>query len=213
MNITLPKDFSYKGKMCFIENEVLKIQKNADFERVMYALTYALKNSNQCFYCSKRLECENATLDHLYPQYTGGITIPNNLEISCPECNVQKGCMTENQYKKWLLLEEKEQKIYLDKIKKLQEKNFNVYGFNLPNRWTIEIDVSKINSRYKSAKRFKGEKYYKVERFYRKHKRFPRPIIVDRNYYLLNGAAVYCFALYNKKKKVPTIILENVEII
>lgn len=41
----------------------------------------------KCFYCGEKVTSENATLDHLNPQYKGGKNKKENLKTACLVCN------------------------------------------------------------------------------------------------------------------------------
>ena len=47
--------------------------------------------SQQCHYCKKHLNWEDATLDHVVPLSKGGKTVENNLVLACAPCNFAKG--------------------------------------------------------------------------------------------------------------------------
>ncbi len=47
-----------------------------------------------CFYCGEKVTKENATLDHLTPQYKGGKNTKENLKTACLVCNSIKSGKT-----------------------------------------------------------------------------------------------------------------------
>ncbi|MGH7239144.1 MAG: HNH endonuclease [Candidatus Saccharimonadales bacterium] len=47
-----------------------------------------------CFYCGDKVTSENATLDHLIPQFKGGKNTKQNLKTSCLMCNSIKSGKT-----------------------------------------------------------------------------------------------------------------------
>jgi len=58
-----------------------------------------------------------------------------------------------------------------------------------------------------------SKKYSKIETFYNAYQHLPYPIVVDRNNYLIDGFLVLMFAKNNNITRVPTIVLENVEVV
>ena len=109
MIMDLPKEFSIgdarRKNNAFIENRILKIQKEASYRFVIYQLTYKIYGGKHvCKYCNKTFKDKKMTMDHMYPQDMGGPTITNNLLPSCQECNNKKSDMTKEQYEKYLVL-------------------------------------------------------------------------------------------------------------
>lgn len=47
--------------------------------------------SPHCHYCKRKLEWEETTLDHVYPQSKGGPTNRSNTVLACKTCNNRKG--------------------------------------------------------------------------------------------------------------------------
>jgi 5-methylcytosine-specific restriction endonuclease McrA len=52
-----------------------------------------------CRYCGRLLGRGDATVDHKWPRSRGGDNARENLTIACPECNVDKGSMTFEEFK------------------------------------------------------------------------------------------------------------------
>lgn len=50
-----------------------------------------LRERGRCFYCGKRLNMKNATLDHYLPKTAGGPDSVYDLVLCCRSCNRQKG--------------------------------------------------------------------------------------------------------------------------
>lgn len=44
----------------------------------------------QCAYCSKQLNSDTATIDHVIPKHKGGQNVRNNMICSCSSCNRSK---------------------------------------------------------------------------------------------------------------------------
>lgn len=51
-----------------------------------------------CLYCETELKGEDLTLDHIVPKKHGGTNHVSNLELSCYDCNYDKGHMLLTQY-------------------------------------------------------------------------------------------------------------------
>ena len=84
-------------------------------------------------------------------------------------------------------------------------------GYKLPRRWVEIENVDKVQ--YINPKCFnKGKKYRNISAFYEKNHRLPRPVIVDRNYNLLEGYNLILFAKEMNISEIPMVILENVEV-
>ena len=41
----------------------------------------------KCAYCSKELDSNSATIDHIVPKYKGGHNVKSNMVCSCSKCN------------------------------------------------------------------------------------------------------------------------------
>ncbi len=71
------------------------------------------KTNGRCFHCGKKLKGNDACVDHVVPQYQGGLDDLKNLIPSCRKCNSARGPMTPAQYAKYL---EKKRKRALRKL-------------------------------------------------------------------------------------------------
>lgn len=49
------------------------------------------RDDGLCWWCSKPLDWRDAHLDHVIPLSFGGASIPSNLQLLHPRCNVLKG--------------------------------------------------------------------------------------------------------------------------
>ena len=45
----------------------------------------------KCAYCSKSLDKNTATIDHIVPKFKGGHNVRTNMCCCCPSCNKEKG--------------------------------------------------------------------------------------------------------------------------
>lgn len=211
MNIDLPEKFNY-GNQARIENGILKIPSNVSIREFMYKLTIVEKGK-RCFYCGTELKKEEITMDHLYPQDLGGPTIPNNLAPSCSKCNSKKGNLTERQYRQLLNApEEKRRKIKCNFLEGNEQHKIQK-GYFLPSRWITSRKIDNILVTLLVNENYMGRRYGKIEAFYREYGNLPYPIVVDRNNYLIDGFLVLIFAKNNNILRIPTIVLDNVEIV
>ena len=49
------------------------------------------KKSNACAKCKKKMSFKEATVDHIIPISQGGMNNPNNYQLMCEPCNLEKG--------------------------------------------------------------------------------------------------------------------------
>lgn len=218
MTIEIPQGYIFNKEgdiIAFEENGKLKIRPWPGlFGDVMYDLTYKLKGHNQCHYCGKRIDLDGIelTLDHIYPRALGGPTIPQNLVPACRRCNGSKENMTPDQFKAYMSLQDVDKKRAFKreffKIKEFQERWVHV----LPDNWIsqtpigelfISIDLSNTST----------SKYRKSRDYHQRTGHFRKPIIIDNHRFVLDGFTEVLFAKNSKIREIPTIVLENVEVI
>ena len=214
MTIDLPdnKNF-YKGQNRFTISEgMLKIKHLASWRSLVYSLVVSTKGKT-CWYCGKKLKMEEVTIDHLYPQDLGGPTIPKNLVPSCTKCNSRKGNLTEHQYWQWLNAPDKKKGMLHQKFNKINIERKAEKGFYLPKKWITQKKIDKILVSVTLGQEYMGKRYSKIQAFYKETGNIPYPIIVDKNNYLLDGFLVLMFAKNNGISKLPTIVLNNVEMV
>lgn len=211
MIIELPKKFIYENR-ARIEAGILKIPSGVNWREFSYKLTVAIKGK-KCWYCGKPLKKDEITMDHLYPKDLGGPNITNNLVPSCSHCNSQKGNLTERQYKQILKAKNSESKRIRNRIIKANEYYKEKYGYCLPKEWITTKKIDNVLVTMIMNENYRGTQYNKIGIFYKEYKHLPYPIVVDRNNYLLDGFLVLIFAKNNNISKIPTIVLENVEVV
>lgn len=209
MIMELPK--KYESPFARVKNGILEIYRKERFEDLMYELTYALKK-RRCIYCGKKLKRSNSTLDHRYPRDTGGISITNNLFPCCCKCNSAKSNLTHNEYLKIRSLSAKEKKAYLKELSQYRERIMRKIGFKLPRKWVTFEDINTIKYQ-KMITDLRGKRYCRIVEFYQKYGKLPKPVIVDKSNYLLDGYNIILFAKDYKIKKIPVIKLENVKLV
>ena len=55
--------------------------------------------NGRCFYCGCELDFDNFHMDHFIPRSSGGKQ-ENNLVPSCPDCNLSKGSLSIEEFRK-----------------------------------------------------------------------------------------------------------------
>ena len=218
MIIELPRSFFIKGqnnsKGAFIEDGMLKISRDISFRRVMTELTYQIKGRNRCCYCGKRIEGDEMTIDHMYPQAFGGPTITNNMLPSCKKCNTEKGNLNTSQYKAFLKAKENgELEEFKKKIKKYQDFIRKWIEFDIPQEWLSEKEISNIIVIFNLDENYKSKKYQKIAKYYEEYNHFQKPVIIDKNGFVLDGFLAVMYAKNTGLGEVPVIQLDHVEII
>lgn len=217
MNIDLPESFTmYDGRgdpIAWIDNGVLKLTKDSSFRRVMYEMTYQMKGYNRCFYCGKIFSRDEMTIDHMIPQERGGPTITNNLVPCCKEHNSKKSNMTMEQYMRYRQLQGKEKKLYWQNVRRYVISMKKSDFLELPAGWISTKRIKDIIIRFDFSQNCRKSQYRKVKEFYREYGRLSKPVIVDRRGFLLDGFVVLQFAKDYNLRKVPVIVLDNVEVV
>ena len=218
MIIELPRKFTFFNdtgkKVAYINEQGILILKEVSFRKIMFELAYEIKGKKRCRYCGKIVRENQITIDHMYPQDFGGPTITNNLLPSCRECNSEKGNMTARQYKKYLLAKKQGRgREYLGDLKQylIYIRKWEV--FEIPKEWISKKDITEITVKIHLNDDYKRKSYKNIKNFYEKYGHLQKPIIVDRKGFLIDGFITLMYAKNSKIKRVPVIVLENVEVI
>lgn len=99
-NILLPKEIPLvKEKLSIIKEP----EKEDYFTNPKKRKEIFERDKWTCFYCSEKITSENATLDHLIPQYKGGKNTKENLKTACLICNSMKSGKTYDEAAPYLL--------------------------------------------------------------------------------------------------------------
>lgn len=219
MIIELPEKFLFKeerqGQLAFVENGILKMTKHSSFRKIMIELTYQIRGKEECQFCHKTVTKDGIkmTIDHMFPQDLGGPTITNNLIPACSVCNNEKRNMTCEQYEIFLQKEtDKEKKVYLDKLKEYQDTLRQNKIYQIPEEWLSETTIEDIILNINLAENYREKRYKSYERYYLTFGILKCPIILDRNNFLLDGFLQVMLAKNYNIKSVPTIEIENVEV-
>lgn len=216
MIIEVPKGYTFikEGNIiAFEEKGILKMQRRqGKFDEVMYDITYKTKGNNKCYYCGREIEPQRITLDHVYPRSLGGPTIPPNLVPACRKCNSIKENMTPEQFRAYRNLGTDEQKKLFRKeffqIKFFQEKWIHI----LPEEWISQTPISDLLVLI-DLHDTHTNKYKRTKEYYLRCQQFPSPIVIDCHRFVLDGFTEVLYAKNNRIREIPTIILENVEVI
>lgn len=211
MIIELPEKFSYRQQDRVVEG-ILKIPMGVDRQDFMYQLTLAVKGK-KCWYCGKTLRKKDITMDHLYPRDLGGPTISNNLAPTCAECNGEKSNLTEKQYMQLMKCSKQKREKLRERFLAQNEQYKIKTGYYLPKGWVCKKKITNVLLPWYVNEAYRSKKYEKIEAFYEQYGNLPYPIVVDKNNYLLDGFLILMFAKNNNILQVPTIILENVEVV
>lgn len=167
------------------------------FEKLMKDLAFEIKGRNKCYYCHEEINENEITIDHLYPRHFGGITVPNNLEPSCPVCNVRKSNMNEKEFIQWKkFTDEQNQKRFYNEIIN-RKKTIN--GIDLPEKWLTQLQISHIKIKTQDSKSKRKNSHEKCI-----------TIVVSANNVLLTGITTFEEAKKSGIKIVTAVVLENV---
>lgn len=219
MIIEIPKGYIYMKEgniIAFEENGILKMQRrHGKFDEIMYDITYQQKGRDKCYYCGRNRN-ENQllkiTLDHIYPRSLGGPTIPPNLIPACRKCNSLKENMTPEQFRAYRRIKGEQQKDLFRReyfrTKYFQERWVHI----LPEEWISQTTISDLLVSI-DLHDTSTIKYKRTKEYYTRCQQFPSPIIIDCHGFVLDGFTIVLYAKNNRIKEVPTIVLENVEVI
>ena len=58
------------------------------------------RDKSTCVYCDKKVQGKALHIDHRYPWSKGGRTTYTNLQVTCWQCNKEKGDMTDTEYRR-----------------------------------------------------------------------------------------------------------------
>ena len=82
----------------------------------------------------------------------------------------------------------------------------------LPEEWISQTQISDLLV-LMDLTDTNTRKYKRTKEYYSRCKQFPKPIVVDSRRFVLDGFTQVLYAKNNKIKEIPTIVLENVEVI
>ena len=221
MLLQLHRNFTFinGGKIRAYVNEegILKADSRCiNWEDTMYALTYFIKDKKKCPYCGNAIRKKNLTIDHMFPRAYGGVTISNNLIPCCEYCNSTKSNLNVAEFMELKRLNTKEEKKeYRKKVIHEKERFKYIKGFSLPDEWISYWKPENVKIRtYYNNYYVKSKKLNYNMDYIKKYNHFQRPIIIDRNGWLIDGYTWFKAAKQSGAfKKIPVIKLDNVELI
>lgn len=217
MIIQIPEIF-YKSigrnRYAEVRNGILEVHGFWSFKKLMVDITYELKGKNICYYCKKLVDESEITIDHLFPEAYGGISVTNNLVPACKLCNNTKADMNKQEYEEWSNMEDKiHKKIFREKnsMRKMNKKfSADIDGtYDIPQDWIKYERLENIRS-LEQSKTKTGKTYEKTYDFVRKYQKLPVVLVVSNNYVLLDGRIAYEVAEELGLEMVPIVLLENV---
>lgn len=141
-----------------------------------------------CYYCNRPLVKREITLDHLIPLSKNGKSVESNLVICCPNCNHEKGDMTEKEYLKY----------------KRQQNNIPQKDFYFDE--LLDLDKIRIPKPYARSV-VKKNLLNRVYQYYNKYKMLDQPIMIKSrsDILLLDGYARYVVAKNKMLDLVPIV--------
>lgn len=216
MIIELPERF-YKAdgeKYVRVKDGILEIHGYWDFEKLMVTLAYVMKGRGRCYYCRKKVDPTKITIDHLFPSDFGGMSITNNLEPACQQCNSCKSNMNQYEFGVWRTIRDPEdqKRFYHRVVAKKRGRKLNPKikkGYDLPTSWVEYRRLDTIQKLGKASNQG-SRKFKRMLTFAKKFNKLPRTIVVSKNGILLDGATAYGVAKLLKFEEVPVTVLENV---
>lgn len=217
MIIEIPEKFykrKARDKYAEVKDGILEVHGFWSFKRLMVEIAYELKGKNQCYYCKKPLLDSEVTVDHLFPEAYGGISVTNNLVPACKLCNNTKADMNEQEYREWLNIEDKVQrKAFYEKnsLRKIHKKYSIAIKetYDIPQEWIRYQRLDTIKN-LESSKNKTGKTYLKTYDFVKKYRKLPVVLVISWNGILLDGRIAYEVAEELKLEMVPVVVLENV---
>lgn len=215
MIIDLPRSFRFIGgthkDYAEVKEGVLHLYGMVCFRKVMYNITFTIYGKKRCYYCGCIVRDKDITLDHMWAQDMGGPTISNNLVPCCKNCNSDKSNLSSIQYITYMKLNNSRKEEYRKIVAIQQELVKKGKAYELPTEWVTYANVSKFIVRVELKRKYKGRKYDRIKAFYNAYGYLQKPVIVDKNHFLLDGYITLMFAKENGIERIPVIVLENVE--
>lgn len=224
MRIRLPKEFTLYDKrgenvVAYVENGELYLKRNVAFKDLQIKLAYCIYGKEICRCCGKEMHKSEVTIDHIIPQEVGGLTITNNLIPYCRGCNNKKTDMMPSRFKRFIECEDSKarREILKQAVKENEtlkgDKKFKHFKKYLKPPEKLEIRMIKGYRPNYEVDREKSKKYIKTRNFYQTYGRLQKPVVVDKNLYLLGGYTSLKFLIDNDIDIADVVVLENVEIV
>ena len=203
------EDFFSEG-ICALYEAYLKYEKEkGDFSPYAYAnIRGRLLNLIQKE--ERMMPKEKITVDHMFPQDFGGPTITNNLIPACKACNNEKNNMTKNEYLAFLTAKKHGKG---KEFRREFNKNMKYGQYKIPKSWLTKRSITEITATFDLKENYSKGKLRTIKYFYNTYGILKKPIVVDKNGFLLDGFMLLMFAKTKGIKEIPVIVLDNVEVI
>lgn len=206
MLINIPNGFDFTfvrgGRVrAFVDNGKLYIDSRCiSWDDLMYAFVYDTKDTRICPYCGKPITGNTLTIDHMWPKSFGGVSIPDNMLPCHYYCNHRKSDLSAEEFRKFQKLSGKDSNNFKTEVIRGKNKKRYIKGFLLPDDWVTYCYPNDLNIReyYKNLDLFslnKSRKFIKNLEYIRKYRHLKRPIIVDANFWILDGYTWYVAAV------------------
>jgi len=75
--------------------------RNSASKRKVKRLLFGSRSYVHCCFCKKQIEFDNTTIEHILPLSQGGNWDIKNLQLSCSDCNNERGSADFYQYRDW----------------------------------------------------------------------------------------------------------------
>jgi hypothetical protein len=98
-------------------------------------------------------------------------------------------------------------------LRKYQKELRNKKEYQIPKEWLTETTISDIVINMNLYENYRQKRYRSYEEYYIKYGYLKKPIVLDKNGFLLDGFLQVMVAKNHDIKSVPVIQLENVEVI
>ena len=175
----------------------------------MYEITFR-KYGRRCFYCGKVFPKDKITIDHIFPQDFGGPTITDNLVPACKQCNTEKSNMTKNQFMSYI---EARKHGKGKEFRKEFNKKIKYGKYKIPGNWITKRKITEITVVFDLKEKYQKDKMRTIKYFYNTYGILKKPIVIDKNGFLLDGFMILMFAKTKGIEEIPVIVLDNVEVI
>ena len=122
--------------------------------------------------------------------------------------------MTSNEYKNFVRLKPYgKEKRYLKALQQEKEVLRKLNEYQIPESWLSDHEVSSILVFLQLDNAEDFDKYKKVKLFYEQYGYFQKPIVIDKNGFLLDGFYNVFYAKKHNIRSLKAVRLDNVEVI
>lgn len=199
-----------KKKILIFNSSIEKFE----FGKIARKLTKRLDidDNIHCAYCGRELRYDQIIYSMIYSKNVGGVKIPQNMLITCKQCDNKKDNMNKFEYLKYINANKKEKMT----IKAEVEKSINIYrkerAYKIPRNWIEYINIQEKKLKTDLLK-ISNKKMILNKDFFEKYKYFMTPIVINNQDYILDGIEIYKIAQKQKLNNIPVVIIENLKIV